>query len=352
MDRKNPKEFAHVGRPGKILALFDEFSPVTETDPGWTIGQDGLAVQKQGNGIKDNTSPAGLHGKFSRIKMTFITSDNQPYVNISPDLIDSIYMKTQGAVTAHIMGLASSSGVPDSPAYTARFKAGRLSGKTCAEVIAEQGAVGAQALSEQYTYLSQNVQRYPGNRALMDAITDAINLYNAGQLITTAKGPSFTPVTIMDIPIQTSIGNTNANGKSLIRTASVVADYNNDCPYTVKITNAYAVVEKKEDGRQIAKWTTAENRAEQSLNLTENEWIAFAGKMKSQKDAYEASVYAYEKKIANKYDEINRKAGQRQAQQYQNPQYQTPQYQDYSNMPQGYSNEPVGFEPAGFASGY
>lgn len=309
MNTENPKQFAHVGRPGLILALYDDLNPVKESDAGWVIGSDGYAVKEDNPryGV-DNSTPNSMFNRFSLIKMIFITKDGQPYINISPEMVDMIYMRTQGAVTAHTIGLMQqSASIPQSPAYTARFNAGRLAGKTCCEIIAEKGAEGVQELTNQYNWLQQNLQKYPKNQQLMNAISEAVGLYNSGQLVTNLNTASFSPVTILDVPIQSSLSKTNASGKSLVRTASVVADYNNQNPYTVKISNSYAQIQVLEDRKQKVMWNGAEDRTEKSINMTEAEWLYFSGMIKTVRDSYCNSVYAYEKNIAKKYDDANRR---------------------------------------------
>lgn len=78
-----------------------------------------------------------------------------------------------------------------SPAYTVRFRAGMLAGKTPAELLLENPA-NRQALINQFNFLStQNNPKYAAmNKSQMEAISEAIKLFDSGTLKADMVGES------------------------------------------------------------------------------------------------------------------------------------------------------------------
>lgn len=133
-------------------------------------------------------SPLTMHGLYSRFKLVMILPPNQSgkrdviYYNIRHT--DEIAHLIQQYKTAKLMQVMStkvkSNTSSDSPAYTVVFSSGNKKGKTAAQFLAEGGSVDE--LKETAEFYRKKLSQYPNNQSYIDAIDDALFLYETGQL--------------------------------------------------------------------------------------------------------------------------------------------------------------------------
>ncbi len=164
---KYPKQIKSITNGTTFFYAEAEFNPTTQSDL-----ENGSVLDIMSN---------------SKVGLYLFNSDDKASVkyNIEAETADYIFEKSKICLAK---GMNSSAEDGDlSPAYKVRFKGGKLAGKTPAELLLEKNPqTNYQALSDQYQYLSNqptNSKFAAMNRQQMEAIQDAVTLYQNGKLV-------------------------------------------------------------------------------------------------------------------------------------------------------------------------
>lgn len=166
-------------------------------------------------------------------------------------------------------------------AYTVQI--GYFQNKTPAQVLLEATDVEAvkNKMREQYKYLQANLSRYPGNQRQMDAIAQAVRLYDAGELSGQKAKRTSTPVVIYEaamrplrsksVPAHLKQKNPNFSFVYDIKIEWALGEKN---AVQITITNYYAPVIVKEDGmlNVLAKEADEATKVKNTMILTADEW--------------------------------------------------------------------------------
>ena len=141
---------------------------------------------------QDEISPQVCFGKFSRLVFSMISSGNHVKANINfdeiPDIIERTSFARNKVYEYELGGSAAAATLPETNAvgaelaYTTTFTMGPFKGRTPADVVLESPEGNREKLREQYDFLKSNADKYPRNRKIMEAITNAYDLYSAGKL--------------------------------------------------------------------------------------------------------------------------------------------------------------------------
>lgn len=141
-------------------------------------------TEYQANG--GSYQPFYLHSHWSKFKFNILKYETKTscVANIDPDEIENIVVKTNVANYLHITHKEETSENKVGAAYTVIITGGldAIKGKTPAQSLLENPVGNWPALQKQYEFLAKNVQKYPKNQEQMDAIVEAMNLYNDGKL--------------------------------------------------------------------------------------------------------------------------------------------------------------------------
>lgn len=189
--------------------------------------------------------------------------------------------------------------VQKSLAYTTALTTGFLAGKTPAELLLEDGKKNRDILVKQKKWLEENLSKYPKNKAQIEAIEDALHLYDEGKL----KSPANTegePVNRADTVISNTTRTENragfqkevvykaemrpllrkrrADGKCPVYEISILWNGGSERPVEILIQNYYAPVIQKENGllNVQAKEKVEEVRNKISLTIDDWLWVAHA----------------------------------------------------------------------------
>ncbi len=175
----------------------------------------------------------------------------------------------------------------DSAAYTLVFKSGNYTkGKTAMQVLKEDPENGRKNLESQRAWLEKNLANYPGNKAYIDAINEAlqssaeeientepsvkIELFNSGlrsKLSSVLKGEKIKQnYKYSNIPCYTG---------------SINFYPGMDYPLEVKITNFKATVNTNEKGLTIIDMKTATEKVDGIVQLTFNEALRMFEEMRA-----------------------------------------------------------------------
>ncbi len=227
---------------------------------------------------------------FSRYICTIISDGSVAYFNIHISDLPGMRARTDVAVQMDVKPAAvmTEGAAGTSPAFTRRFFSGNLKGKTPIEVLLSDPGSGKKALNDQYVWLKSNLEKYPKNKELMEAIEDAASQDLSTLQASPPQDGSKAPVTILDIgcrPLQRKV---REDGKCFCYEGKVTYNPAMNYPVTVEIKNYYAPVTKRENGTlnvQIGSKDAASEKAYR-YNMSLNEWLDALHTMETTRDEF------------------------------------------------------------------
>ncbi len=255
-----------------------------------------LTVRKK----EDGAPMKIVDDSFSRFVLTIVDASGGIHFNVKPEEIPAIQRKTQIALNEFWSPkpVATTSGnAATSPACTVRFITGNLKGKTPAEVLAENGEKGKEMLNSQYKWLKSNLEKFPKNKELMDAIVDAASI----DLSVPVEAPTTTPpLAIFETGTRPLTRKKREDGKCFCYEGKVVFDFARKYPVIVEIKNYYAPVVVKESGQlnvQLSQMDPA-SKVEKSFSMTAEEWAYVEHRITKTLDAFEGRYFPAAYKVA------------------------------------------------------
>lgn len=232
-------------------------------------------------------SPLEMHAGFSRFVFTIIDSTTGTkqfiHANIHPDEVELIKKKTELSIErifALENGIESEEKEELSKAYTVLMTSREIAKKTPAQLLNEDPANRAK-LEAAKKWLEANISRYPKNQEQIDAIDDALDLFDLGQLKSEVKTAS----KVIDIYREdTKIPNAKKlnpkfHNKTFVYSISIVCEPGKDYPFAINIMNCYATPKTTATGGIVAEMSSAEGKNNFSILLTEKEWSKLVTKM-------------------------------------------------------------------------
>lgn len=230
--------------------------------------------------------------KFSRYVLTVIADGKAAFTNVPMKDLEPLRLKSEYAYKKHLdaeCAPAVSMGGVDTnrPAFTVRIAAGPMKGRTPADVLMKDPD-GKNLLNSHYKWLSENVQRYPNNRKVMDAIRDASTIDFSGIEAASPEGSSSFAMTILDIGVRPLTRRKRSDGLCLIYEANVVWDDSKDYQVTVNVSNYYAPVARRDNGMLNVMVSQKDNSSmiHNSFVMTADEWMDIVYKMTSARDEF------------------------------------------------------------------
>ena len=209
----------------------------------------------------NNYYPLMIHGMYSRYSLCLINEEKRP---------------ATANITVREMKNIKKDETKLSAAYTVKISSGTLKGRTPAQVLLEDGETGKGFLSRQYDWLGKNLNKYKNNQIQMDAIAEAINLYNSGRLNQDAvDSTNYGSVILYEAKSRVNIHKQRADGMCPVRDVMIRWDFGAANPVTVFIRNYYAPFRRNEQGLTIA----CPNERDEStlvtntMNFTDEEWM-------------------------------------------------------------------------------
>lgn len=261
---------------------------------------------------EDKESPLKVfHPKFSLYKISLIDAgEGASYFTIHMEDIPGIEKRTDVAATEYFRPKPVDEETNKNPAFTTRFFAGNLKGKTPAEILAEDPENGGTTLNNQYKWLKENLEQYPKNKALIDAIIAASKL-TAEEISAAGKATvNCAPVQIIKVGCRPLTRNKREDGKCFCYEGSITWDISKDYPVSVTAKNYYAPVVQKEDGTLNVSLNEKDKASEKVrvFNLTADEWLNVVSELKFSKEAFRTCNFSRAVKAAEAAGEANRQA--------------------------------------------
>ena len=195
-------------------------------------------------------------------------------------------------------------------AYTVTITSGTLKGRTPADVLLNDGEEGKKLLNNQYTFLKNNLSKYPKNKTQMDAIVNASQLLKEGKLDADAVGKGQTKrISLYSSGLRPLVNRKNNAGMSFVYELTVDWLLGEKRPLMITIVNYYAPVIKKDDGMlnvQVKQrdQTTLRNN---TVNLTFEDWAYVQHMIETDIERFESGIYWNKRKESDRYFFENRK---------------------------------------------
>ncbi len=234
---------------------------------------------------------------FSRFTTTIIADGETPYCNIPIESLAGMRTRTNLAAEAHFapktIAPQEDLGVDTSSiAFTRKFICGDLKGKSPAEVLIENPEGGKKILNEQYLWLTNNLEKYPKNAELIDAIMVASRLdLSSVKPIASAPGNTFE---ILDIGCRPLIRKKReSDGKCFVYECKIIWDCSRKYPVSCTIKNYYADVKQTETGTLNVNLSSKDTNAEveKEFSMTADEWLYALGEMESARDCFKMAHF-------------------------------------------------------------
>ena len=137
---------------------------------------------------------------LSRYEVVLIDEKKPAVANIPLTAMWKVQRLTDFYYNKHLEAVLMKGESELSSGYTVQFTSGNLKGKTPAQIIfeTEDKEEAKKVLRKQYVWLKDNAKRYPKNVEQMNAILDAVKLFEAGQLSATKTKQSGTATVIYE----------------------------------------------------------------------------------------------------------------------------------------------------------
>lgn len=243
---------------------------------------------------------------FSRFVFTVLSDGSACYFNVHIDDLPGMRKRTEIAVEDYFKPKKA---VASSPAFTERFVSGKLKGKTPVDILLEDPEKGMEQLKGQYDWLKQNLEKFPNNRKLMEAIREAAQL-DKDKL----RGPlsdAYLPIQIAEINVRPLRRKKRADGLSFCYEGSVVFDPSKKYPVCVTAKNYYAPVQVQENGTLNVNLTGKDKSSEKvkDFHMTADEWLAALDVMESSRNSFRTLYFGTAYKKAEEAGAANRAAG-------------------------------------------
>lgn len=290
---KNPREVAYIVEKSTFAVL----DGLTEAD------------------IENEEEPLTLHSrKFSRFSFLIINQDKKAATaNLNVKEMFGFLEKSHFAMQQEMLYQFNSGSNEEEElplAYTVTITSGTLKGRTPADVLLNDREEGKKLLNNQYTFLKNNLSKYPKNKTQMDAIVNASQLLKEGKLDADAVGKWQTKrISLYSSGLRPLVNRKNNAGMSFVYELTVDWLLGEKRPLMITIVNYYAPVIKKDDGMlnvQVKQrdQTTLRNN---TVNLTFEDWAYVQHMIETDIERFESGIYWNKRKESDRYFFENRK---------------------------------------------
>lgn len=261
----------------------------------------------------DGSEPLTMHHEvFSRFNFVIINADKKATsANIPVSAIPGIFQSVKDFnILSKFKNLnlsAQKEKVSENIAYTTKISAGKLKGKTPAAVLLENPE-DKKLLENQISWLKQNLKNYPKNQSQIDAIKEAIRLFDHGELDSTPTAETTGPQIVYQPGMRPLIRRLRKNdpGRCFVYEVSISWNENTPRPLEFTIRNYYAPVKKTNEGLLNVMVRDRVDEQTNSFRLTLDEWFWMEHVLEAQirtfENMYSSSLYkkAFDEEKKNK----------------------------------------------------
>ena len=293
--KRYPYQTYSVKRQSKVLSVEALLFTPTDNDP----------------------SPLELHSGYSRFLFTLIDKTSSttvtPKANIPCGDISIIKARTDIAMYSYLLGASAQSSVNDElynrPAFTQKLASTLFKNQSPAEALIADPANKSKLLDTR-KWLESNLSKYPNNKKQIDAIDDAIQLFDIGELTgagAPAKSASSFPIYKTEYK---HFSEKDKQGNSLIYSISIIYDGSKNYPFICEITNCFAPIEVMPGGTHRPVMKQATHMTKSSIAMSDAEWVGLITHISNVKQNFELTNFRNLYSKAQEYDAQNRRDAQ------------------------------------------
>lgn len=233
------------------------------------------------------------HNAFARFNFVIINSNKKP-ASASIKVNEIPYIMTASDYTAKKeldLSLTKSDDEKLDVAYTTKIITGKHAGKTPAQLLLDVDNIeeNKQFLVSHYNWLKENMSKYPNNKHLMQAISNATNLYKEGKL-KDIKVDNADEMMIYNSGYRFNIRKQREDGKTLIKELSIKWIFKRNYPVQICIKNYYAPVKRNDDGTVNVLAKESSDHLINTMNLSFAEWENMKYMIKTSMRLFENSI--------------------------------------------------------------
>lgn len=233
------------------------------------------------------------HNAFARFNFVIINSNKKPAsASIKVNEIPYIMTASDYAAKKELdLSLTKSDDEKLDVAYTAKIITGKHAGKTPAQLLLDVDNIeeNKQFLVSHYNWLKENLSKYPNNKHLMQAISNATNLYKEGKL-KDIKVDNADEMMIYNSGYRFNIRKQREDGKTLIKELSIKWIFKRNYPVQICIKNYYAPVKRNDDGTVNVLAKEGSDHLINTMNLSFAEWENMKYMIKTSMRLFENSI--------------------------------------------------------------
>ena len=293
--KRYPYQVYSVKRQSKVLGVDALLFTPTENDP----------------------SPLELHSGFSRFLFTIVDKTSSttvtPRANIPCRDVDYIKLATDTAMQSYLLGTNDQGGGNDElvnrPAFTQKLTSNLFKNQTPAEVLIAHPEDKSKLLDTK-KWLEANLAKYPINKRQIEAIDDALQLLEIGELTSAVppiKNASAFPIYKTEYK---HFSEKDKQGNSLIYSISITYDGSKNYPFTCEITNCFAPIEVMPGGTHRPVMKQATHMTKSSMTMSAAEWVGLITHIAKVKEYFEITNFRSLFGKAQEYDAQNRRESQ------------------------------------------
>lgn len=265
-----------------------------------TLGIDSnLCLPTKEEYANDRKMPLEMHSGFSRFTLSILENKESVKANIPAEDIKYIYEKT-GLVQSEIMKYLLTEHEEEklSIAYTQKLFDKKFSNRTPAEILTNNPEEKENLLKTR-KFLESNLTKYKTNQSQINAIDDALKLFEAGKL-KDVKCSRIKNIEIYNEP--TKIPNANKVDKddlTFVYSISIIGMPDKNYPFAINIMNGKApVIKDKKTGKITAELSKLTDKKEMSFLLSEKEWSKIINRMCSTLKNFEMMNFKMQYELA------------------------------------------------------
>ena len=246
---------------------------------------------------KDKIPPLEMHSPYSRFVVTIIDKSGSetktPKANIPAGDVPGIVEISKLVMLEKMRYEASAHEMTESElsaGYTQKILVGGFRGKTPADVLLDNPDDRDKLLSTRQ-FLADKAAKYASNKQQVEAIDDAISLFDSGQLQKQSGSRRSGAVSVYNVDHK-YMRDTNELGHRLFYSMSIVCQFGNKYPWEVTIENLFAPGLQGPKGGLIPKTDEKSSSAKCTFRLNDMEWAQLVNRIRSDLQFFERCCYA------------------------------------------------------------
>ena len=262
----------------------------------------------------DKVPPLEMHSPFSRFVVTIIdksgTETKTPKANIPAGDVPGIVEIAKLVMLEKLRYESSSSERSEgenSIGYTQQILIGDFRGKTPADILLENPE-NKERLVGTRNFLADKADKFPANKKQVEAIDDAIALFDAGNLKKQSGAKRSSVVKIYEVDHKYMRSGKNELGHWLFYGMSITCQFGNKYPWEVTIENFHAPGLQGPKGGLVPKMDEKSGYAKCTFRMSDMEWSQFINRIASDLKYFESCCYATLYREAITIDNNRRKA--------------------------------------------